>query len=231
MFPCKGLSFKKIMIYWATSVGIIVVTPTAYAATSNNNSIFGTIDATTIDFENLAGQEGQQFGFAVGQPYASFGLTMGYQIVKNPNPDMGSKSKDLAAQSATVYELGYSNYQWFSFTSGQSAIGFFYQDLLATSISISALDKSESELESITLKGGSGYIGFLRDTPDIFKIQISAPHNSVQEAYDSRTFIDDLSFTAQSPTSVPEASSALSIVVLGFLGAGLRLKQKKTKSA
>ena len=148
---------------------------------------------TTVNFENIASHDGESFGFQAGQPYANIGLSFWAAIVSS-TANLNSSSGGVGLSSAAVYDAGYQNSMHWRFSVPQKAIGFFYRDVLATSVKLSAFSANNSIIEEGVFQGGEGYAGFIRDIADIQSIQITSPHHTVLEAYESRTFIDDLSF-------------------------------------
>jgi hypothetical protein len=157
---------------------------------------------TKVTFENLAGLDGQEFGFQAGQPYANLGLMIGAAAVA-ANANLASSSGGVAIRSETVYVEGNSNSLWLQFSSAQRAVGFYYRDSLATSVTLVARDANYNLVEQDTFPGGAGYAGLIRPNPDIAWVQVLAPHTSVDDAFQSRFYLDDLSF-ARNVLVVPE---------------------------
>lgn len=170
----------------------------AAAAAISSPSALADLPAWTLDFEDLADFAGKQFGFGVGQPYAGPPLeaSMDSAPVVDADAGIGSRSGHVALRSTTVSTGGNTNILGVRFSRAQLAVGFFYRDLAATQIVITAFNRSGTPLESTTLAGGSGYAGFRRATPDIGRVLIEARHTTTQAAFDSRAFLDDLTFTS-----------------------------------
>jgi hypothetical protein len=173
------------------------------------------LETITLPFEDLAGFGGEQFGFGVGQPYASAGLFMGHQVVVE-DTDIGGASGGISLRNASVYsglESSWGlNLQYIAFNSGQRGIGFYLRDALADSVTVDAYDVDHNLIESVFLppSDSTRYVGFLREAADIVWVEVLAPHATVDEAFASPTFIDDLSFGS---LMVPEPSSLALICV------------------
>lgn len=206
--------------YWVTYLCALILSTgaeSAFASFITSSSAFSGLSTTTVTFEDLTGVIGQQFGFGAGQPYTGLGLTMGPEFVSIN--DIGSVSGNISAESSTVYSVLNDNYQHFLFSTPEMAVGFFYQDLTATSITFTALN-SQRILEEFTLTGGpgvKGYAGFLRSSADITEIRISAPHVTAQDAFASRLYTDDISF-ASTAVPLPAAVWLLGSGLVGLLG-------------
>jgi len=204
---------------------VFVVAVKSHATLISSYSEIAGLVNTTVDFEDLGAcvASGHQFSFGCGQPYTSIGLTMGVQFPDNV--DIGSDSGGISVRSATVYTGGLNN-QNFYFTSAQQAVGFYYQDSTANFIEIKAYDDLSNLLETHSLSGGNGYGGFTRDTADIYTIRIFGDHGTNQEAFDSRIYVDDISFLSSS-VPVPDPAAVFLLGSACVLGAGLRRKFKK----
>src|ERR1700730_6935488 len=149
---------------------------------------------TTVNFENIAALDGQEFGFGAGQPYTSIGLSFSPGIVDS-TANLNSSSGHVGVRSDIIYTVENQNFLRWQFSTPQKAVGFFYRDLLATSVKTQAFDINQNVVEQGTFTRGNGYAGFVRDNADIAVIVVLAPHNTFDDASTSRTFIDDLSFS------------------------------------
>jgi len=198
----------------ASALSLLIMPPKLHGVLITDPSSLGGIQTTTITFEDLIGLNGEQFGFVAGQPYTSLGLTMGNQTVVEA-ANIGSDSDGIAVRSSTVETVGYFNYQSLTFSSGQRGVGFYVQDSLATNLMITAYDAGHNLLESSTLTASplTRYAGLLHPDADIFWLEIRAPHLTAQDAFASRTLIDDLSFGF---VVIPEPSTFAFIGVAGF---------------
>jgi hypothetical protein len=154
---------------------------------------FAPYDTTVVDFESLAALDGEQFGFAVGQPYSNIGLTFAPASVR-ANTNLSSSSRGVAIRSDVIYTSQYTNFLSWSFASGQRAVGFFYRDTRALSISMKAFGADDLLLEEHVIPVGEGFAGVIRRSPDVRKITLFAPHATFTDADQSRTFVDDLCF-------------------------------------
>jgi hypothetical protein len=96
-------------------------------------------------------------------------------------------------KSAGISE-GYANGLRWQFSAPQKAVGFFYRDLLATSVEALAFDINQNILEHGTFPSGSGYADFIHANADISIFVVNSPHNTWDDANASRLYIDDLSF-------------------------------------
>jgi hypothetical protein len=152
---------------------------------------------TTVDFENLANLDGSEFGFAAGQPYASLGLSFEAAIV-SANADLNSTSSGVAVRSAVIYAEQFQNFLSIQFSYPQEAFGFFYRDARATSIQVQAFDSNYVVLEEAAFATPKGFAGMIRPQADVFFVNVLSAHNSFDDADQSRTFIDDLSFASSS---------------------------------
>ena len=168
------------------------------------------LQTTTINFENLSGLDGQQFGFGAGQPYTAQGLTMNEQIVA-AHANMLSTSGGVAVRSAQISSSNNSNFQILTLTGGTRAVAMFVQDPLSTGVELDARGSTGQLLESVSFFPAvtAQFIGFLRPTADIFSVTISAPHATLTDASNSRTLIDDVTFSP-----VPEPSTLAAATLL-----------------
>jgi hypothetical protein len=151
-------------------------------------------DVTKVNFEDISALDGEELGFGAGQPYSSIGLIFTPAIV-DATANLNSGSSGIGIRSATVYDQGYQNFLRWQFSTEQTAVGFFYRDLLATIVTVRAYDNDGNLVEEGTFESGEGYAGFIRNNADILTIEIFSPHSTVESAFQSRTYIDDLSFT------------------------------------
>ena len=159
-------------------------------------------NVTTVDFENIASHDGEDFGFQVGQPYANIGLSLLSAVVSS-RANLNSSSGGVGVQSAAIYDAGYRNSISCHFSVPQKAVGFFYRDVRATSFHVLAYSADSSLLEEGAFQVGAGYAGFIRKRADIDWIQIMAPHDTIADAIESRAFIDDLSFATTGRWRIP----------------------------
>src|SRR5262249_37443829 len=97
---------------------------------------------------------------------------------------------------------------------GQRMVAFYFQDRLATSVTIRILDQGLHTSEEFRFPASTDIRHFrtAKNDPVIFGIEIDAPHANRSEAQQSRTFIDDLEFTADPVPFVPFVPS----LVLGL---------------
>jgi len=151
---------------------------------------------TTVSFEDIGSLDGEEFGFKARQPYMNLGLTFHAALV-TAKAQLSSASGGVAVRSATIYVPGLQNSLSFRFATPQRAVGFYYRDTRATSLTVRALDALENPLEEATFPAGEGYAGFVRERADIVSIQMLAPHPSFDAADQSRTYLDDLSFASE----------------------------------
>lgn len=152
-------------------------------------------NAATVNFENIAGLDGKAFGFEAGQPYTNIGLTFySSSIVATAN--LNSFSHGVAVRSDAIYTIDNQNSLVFVFSIPQMAVGFFYRDILATSFIVMRFDTNGNMIEQGTFKPGQGYAGFISRTADIARIEVYAPHQTADQAVNSRSYIDDLSFAS-----------------------------------
>src|SRR5438093_6539479 len=114
---------------------------------------------TIVDFENIANLDGEEFGFLAGQPYAILGLSFSAALV-NSTANLNSSSAGVGVRSASIYSVGYENFLSWQFSVPQKAVGFFYRDLLATSVKVRAYDTTHSLVEEGMFQAGDGYAGF-----------------------------------------------------------------------
>jgi hypothetical protein len=151
---------------------------------------------TTVSFDNLANKNGQGFGFQAGQPYANQGLTL-YAAIVAGKANMASDSAGVAARSATIYAQNFSNSMLLGFSPPQMAVGFYYRDERANSVEIVARDAAWNAVDAASFTPGDGFAGFIRPSADIAFVQTLAPHTTFNDADQSRTFIDDISFATE----------------------------------
>src|SRR5260370_16001374 len=157
---------------------------------------------TTVDFESIADLDGKEFGFGAGQPYASLGLSFSAAIV-SANANLNGTSGGVAIRSAAIYAEQFQNALFIRFSTAQEAFGFFYRDARASSFRVKALDAKGVNLEEAIFATPSGFAGIIRPQADVFNVTILAPHNSFDDADQSRTFIDDLSFATTKRRWIP----------------------------
>jgi hypothetical protein len=202
---------------WALSGGA------AWAAPITSAGQLSGLQTTTVTFEDLSALNGQQFGFGAGQPYTGLGLTMGNQVV-NTTANMGSNSGGIGVQSATILFGGNTNSQSLTFAGNVRGVGFFVTDPLSTSVRVEAYNASNTLLEFVTFGPATAaqFIGFLRGSADIRRVDILAPHNSGGDASSSRTVIDDVTFGSV----VPEPAAGAIVAV-----AGLGLTRRRHRAA
>jgi hypothetical protein len=184
--------FRGVAIAVLLSLGTL---DPAWANPISSPSILAFLKATTLSFEDQGSNVGEEFNFGAGQPYSAFGLELFGCSVANVN--IGSTSGSISVRSDIVYSGGSENNCSLAFSAGQRGVGFFYQDKTASSIRVMAFGINGEVLETTTLPGGAGYTGFLRSAADIFKVRTFAPHETAEAAFDSRTYIDDLTFGVQ----------------------------------
>jgi hypothetical protein len=177
-------------------------------------------DITTVDFENIANLDGEEFGFQAGQPYAN--LVLFHAAIVQANANLNSSSGGVAVRSGTVYVPGNSNSLWWRFPVPQLAVGFFYKDAEAKSVDVLAFDVDFNLIERDTFPGGQGFAGIIRPKAEIGNIQILAPHETTESAFGSRTLIDDLSFASRrkilhwtGPGSGPAVERGTIVIVIG----------------
>jgi hypothetical protein len=159
-------------------------------------------DLTTVTFEDIANLDGQEFASGAGQPYAHLGLVFQAASVR-ANAGLTSESGGVAASTATIYFPGYQNSLMCQFSYPQRAVGFFYRDPLASSLTVRAFDSGWQLIEEEKFPGGEGYAGIVRENADIAIIQTRAPHQSIKDADQSRTYIDDVSFARKLHVKAP----------------------------
>jgi hypothetical protein len=148
-----------------------------------------------VDFESIANLDGQEFGFGAGQPYASIGLSL--LAIVSADANLDSASRGVAVWSPTIYANQFQNSLSMKFSTPQQAVGFYYRDQRATSFKLQAFDVNYVLLEEGVFTPPSGFAGIIRPEADIFFVITMAPHNDYDDADQSRTFIDDLSFAAK----------------------------------
>ena len=107
---------------------------------------------TTVDFENIASLDGQVFGLGAGQPYASIGLSFSPAIV-DLTANLNSSSGRVGVRSGIVVAKK-ENLLRCQFSVPQAAVGFFYRDLLATSVKAQALSINQNMVAQGTLQVG-----------------------------------------------------------------------------
>jgi hypothetical protein len=178
---------------------------------------------TTVTFEDIAGLDGKQFGFQAGQPYAHLGLLIMAASVQ-ANANLASSSGGVAIRSDVIYTSGFQNTLFLRFSAPQRAIGFYYRDSLAMSVRLVASDANGNMVEEDTFPGGEGYAGLIRPNAEIASLMIQAPHGTYEEADQSRTTIDDLSFARNpkilpGPLPGPPTEPGIVVVVVGAIGA------------
>jgi hypothetical protein len=149
---------------------------------------------TTLDFEDIAHLDQLEFAFGAGQPYQASGLGLHYCSV-NATANMNSTSGHVGVKSGTVWVNGNSNLIELDFSIPQKAVGFYYRDVLGTTFKVQIFDPNQVLLEENTFPVPEGYAGFRRGKAEIGRVVILSPHNTPDEAYGSRTNIDDLSFS------------------------------------
>ena len=222
-----GIRYDNIRAIKAVALSLLILATKAVGAPISDPGALSALQTTTVTFEDLAGVNEEQFGFGAGQPYINLGLTMGNQIV-TVGANLGSMSGGIAVRSATVYTADNLNYQMLRFSSLQQGIGFYFRDNLATSVTIEACGQLGNPLESFTLPASTTtrYGGFLRLNADIHEIDIRAPHLTVDDAFQSRTFVDDLSFT---PVPEPSISALATIGFLVFLCLSWAKRKRQSK--
>jgi hypothetical protein len=146
-----------------------------------------------VDFEGIAGKDGEEFGFAAGQPYQGIGLKI-FAASVSSGAGLNSPSKGVAARSEAIYAGEHGNALFLRFSTPQQAVGLFYRDTLATSVRLRAAGDGGNTLEEGVFQAGEGYAGFVRDQPDITEITVYSPHATYAAAASSRTYVDDLAF-------------------------------------
>lgn len=203
--------------------GLCMLPSLVLATTITSVNDLNGLQTNTVTFSELTGQNGQIFGFGLGQPYAGLGLSLNGMLSETAN--IASQSGGIAVKSAIIFASGFTNDQSLVFSTGQRGVGFYVKDSLATSISINAFNTSNTLLETLLLSASSSatYAGFLHQTADIAKIIISAPHLSFSNASSSRTFVDDITFGSEA--NVPEPS----VLLLAGIGLGFAFGRKINK--
>src|SRR4029450_10464337 len=116
---------------------------------------------TTVDFEDIASLNGKEFGFQAGQPYGMLGLSFDAGTVDS-TANLNSASGSVGVRSDIISTAGNENFLGWQFSIPQKAVGFFYRDLLATSVKMQAYDTNLNLIEEGTFQGGEGYAGFIR---------------------------------------------------------------------
>jgi hypothetical protein len=174
---------------------------------------------TTVTFEDVAGLDGKNLGTnLVGQPYAALGLYIwGGKVRAHAN--LASSSGGVAIEAEGIY-APYQTSLILQFAVPQRAVGFFYRDPRATSLQLEAYGAQSVVIEEQTFPGGAGYAGIIRPTADIAACRTLAPHHSYEEALQSRTEFDDLSFARTlKMLPGPGVEPGVVVVVLGGLRA------------
>jgi hypothetical protein len=176
---------------------------------------------TTVSFEDIGSLDGEQFGFKAGQPYVNLGVVFHAAVVA-AKAQVSSPSGGVAVRSATIYTHDLQNSLFWTFSTPQRAVGFYYRDTKATSLTVRALDAFGNPLEEATFPPGDGYAGFVRDGADIVMIQTLAPHTTFEDADRSRTYVDDLSFASElkDPVFKPKIPHGIPYILLGAIPAG-----------
>jgi hypothetical protein len=173
---------------------------------------------TTVTFEDIARLDGEEFGFQAGQPYAKLGLKIKNAFVE-AHANLANSSSGVAIRSAEIYKREENGREehWncleLLFSVPQTAIGFFYRDSLAKSVTLVAWDANGNVVEQETFPGGEGYAGLTRPNPDIAHLRVMALHDTANDAEQSRTYIDDLSF-ARTHKVVPKPPIEHGVVVV-----------------
>jgi hypothetical protein len=179
-------------------------------------------DVTTVDFEDIVSFDGEEFGFKAGQPYAGVGLRISAALVVS-TANLSSSSGGVAIRSGTVYDFGALNSFDLIFSVPQKAVGFYYRDLLATSIQVKAYDNNIdlNLIEEGEFQAGEGYAGFVHGKADIGVIRVFSPHETIQDAFESRFYMDDLSFSTtwwlQNVSIIRQLAWAWTIFIGGIL--------------
>lgn len=215
-------------MHWRWSLLIplmVLLTSSDSFATSIGLKSFS-LDATTINFDDLAGGISVETGEIVTTQYASLGVTF-------VNPDYTSRANSslatqLEGQSDPnilfVRQNGpnpFGDPQQIFFSSPMFRVGTFFETSEDATITMSAFSPTGVFLESVTLTGTfdapdflTGFIG-LEEAGGIGRIELFSRAN-FPGAANFNFGIDDLRFEP-----VPEPNT-LALFALGFVGAILR---------
>jgi hypothetical protein len=145
---------------------------------------------TTLTFEDLAAQDGEELGVA-SNPYAVIGLTI--KAVVKTNANVNSSSRGVALKSMCFPPETSLSQIDLRFARPQGGFGFFYSALQAASLTVKGLDGQQTVLEENLFHGGEGYAGMIRAKAEIEIVRIVARSETLS-IEDCFFYIDDLSF-------------------------------------
>ena len=191
------------------------------AAVTTNPADLTPYNPHVITFEDLSGSNGSA---VTNGHYPALSLSDSMIVLDGTN--LGSPAGSTSVRSGTIFFSGFANFNLFVFASPQMVAGFYYQDTLATSISVTAFDINDVTLDLATGLANSGYIGFIYASPLIKKVYIQATHDSIDDAIASRTVMDNIAYT-----DLPEPGS-LAILAIGLgLGAVSRARRRQAQAS
>jgi hypothetical protein len=181
-------------------LGLAVAAGSVAAEPIENGEDLANFDGETWDFERFP--DGAQFGKNISAQQVTMKgwpdmVTFADSQIVEANANLASASGGAALRSATVLDGTLENRQTFSFSSGKIAVGFYFVDEEATSVTIEARGQAAQLLDSVTLPASpdTRYAGFTRDQADIYGLTILAAHGG--EFPNTPVYIDDFFFAAE----------------------------------
>lgn len=150
-----------------------------------------------IFFEELKEKDNEVFGSSVvGQPYSKLGLVLPSQMIDADA--FVTPEQAVAIRSTGVSQVDNSTFQSLAFTEPKKAVGFSVKSPKATSILVTAMDKTGKVIGETQLGPSeeSRFVGFAFDAPDISVVRIVAPHATMGDALTSPTLITGITFNA-----------------------------------
>lgn len=193
----------------------------SHAAVTTNPADLTPYNPHVITFEDLSGSNGSA---VTNGHYPALSFSDSMIVLDGTN--LGSPAGNTSVRSGTIYSGIFANFNLFVFAAPQMVAGFYYQDTLATSISVTALDINNVLLDQATGLPNSGYIGFTYTSPLIKEVTILATHDTFNDAATSRTVMDNIAYT-----DLPEPGS-LAILAIGLgLGAASRARRRQAQAS
>lgn len=150
-----------------------------------------------IFFEELKEKDKEVFGSsAVGQPYSKLGLVLPSQMIDASA--FVTPEQAVAIRSTGVSQVDNSTFQSLAFTEPKKAVGFSIKSPKATSIVVTAMDKTGKVIGETQLgpSEDSRFVGFAFDAPIISVVRVVAPHATMGDALTSPTMITGITFNA-----------------------------------
>lgn len=149
---------------------------------------------TKVDFAELRVLDGQTFGGSIGQPYEVIGLSLSKQTIV-ANAALGGRS-GAAVRSSMVNVDERSTEQSFVFGKSQKAVGISFLSKAAREVRIEAYDFSGKLLDTEVMQASPGvqFVGFVRESRDIARVRIVSMFDSIDQALNSPTLIDQVSY-------------------------------------